>query len=522
MLKALLITILVLPQLSATCGAATESLINIRPEAPSQARSGFYPGAIFELPNGRRITIQRSQINGEYITNTDIRISREGRILNGEFAGHSLELISAGFAPGATIALPDGSETRISEILADGRIRTENNLFLSSEGKILEGKFKGESARLLASGFIPGATITLPDGSQGKIKEIQPDGSIRLADGTLLASDGKILSGKFKGESASLAKPGGGQAKSGSAGKPGESEKAGAAKKPDGESAGKGEGKKPDSGPASKGAGNKPDGGKEAPEKAGAEKAQASEARNPIQIIMEDNLPSSPNPPLVASAGEGKAAGKGEGASKGESSGKSEGAGKAKGAAQGEGNGKGEGKAAGRGKASGEGRMQASAEGASAGKGEGKQPSKSESKASKSGRVAVGQEMRIPPEAAKTGNLDFLEGCWQGTRPEYFSKRIIRECFCFGANGKNGKRKVFDPQYAGMCIGATRARLSKSGVLSVTSSGAACTNGERWGQAEMECRNSGPRTPCSWLFRDARNGRQAYEIPFVRVESCER
>ncbi|MBQ9406222.1 MAG: hypothetical protein IJU37_05710 [Desulfovibrio sp.] len=134
----------------------------------------------------------------------------------------------------------------------------------------------------------------------------------------------------------------------------------------------------------------------------------------------------------------------------------------------------------------------------------------------------IGEELHIPPDAAKSGNLDFLEGCWQGTRPEYFSKRTIRECFCFGANGKNGKRRVFDPSGGRMCIGATSARLGNNGVLSVTSSGAACTDGERWGQAEMICRGKGQRTPCSWVFKDANGGRQSYEIPFVRVESCRR
>lgn len=133
----------------------------------------------------------------------------------------------------------------------------------------------------------------------------------------------------------------------------------------------------------------------------------------------------------------------------------------------------------------------------------------------------AGQALRIPPEAAKSGNLSFLEGCWQGTRPEYYSKRTIKECFCFGANGKNGKRRIYDGP-SRMCIGGTNAKLSSNGVLSVTSSGAACNDGERWGSAEMVCHNSGPRTPCSWIFTDANNGRQAYEIPFVRVESCGR
>ncbi len=59
-------------------------------------------------------------------------------------------------------------------------------------------------------------------------------------------------------------------------------------------------------------------------------------------------------------------------------------------------------------------------------------------------------------------------------------------------------------------------------MLSVTSSGAACTDGERWGQAEMVCRGTGQRAPCTWVFKDAQGGRQSYEIPFVRVESCGR
>lgn len=140
----------------------------------------------------------------------------------------------------------------------------------------------------------------------------------------------------------------------------------------------------------------------------------------------------------------------------------------------------------------------------------------------KTAKPRPGQELRIPPEAVKTGNLDFLEGCWQGTRPEYYSKRSIRECFCFGSAGKNGKRHVVDPLGHRTCIGATSAKLSKNGILSVTSQGAACDDGERWGSAEMICQNSGPKTPCSWVFRDANNGRQSYTIPFVRVESCGR
>ncbi|MBQ7607761.1 MAG: hypothetical protein IJU76_07290 [Desulfovibrionaceae bacterium] len=134
----------------------------------------------------------------------------------------------------------------------------------------------------------------------------------------------------------------------------------------------------------------------------------------------------------------------------------------------------------------------------------------------------IGEELSIPKEALATGNLDFLEGCWQGTRPEYFSKRTIYECFCFGKSGGRGKRRVIDPQGHRRCVGASAARLSGNGVLHVSSQGAVCSDGERWGQAEMTCRGKGQHTPCSWIFRDANSGHQAYEIPFVRVQSCGR
>ncbi len=155
-------------------------------------------------------------------------------------------------------------------------------------------------------------------------------------------------------------------------------------------------------------------------------------------------------------------------------------------------------------------------------KAEKKEAQKPKPEAKRSTKPKVGEELSIPPDAAKTGNLDFLEGCWQGTRPEYYSKRTIRECFCFGAHGGSGKRRVIDPSGGRTCIGASSAKLGSNGVLTVKSEGAACTDGERWGQAEMVCRGKGQKTPCSWIFKDANGGRQAYEIPFIRVESCGR
>lgn len=132
-----------------------------------------------------------------------------------------------------------------------------------------------------------------------------------------------------------------------------------------------------------------------------------------------------------------------------------------------------------------------------------------------------GDPLKIPPEAVKTGSLDFLEGCWQGTRPEYYSQRTIKECFCFGKGGGGGKRYINDFTQGRNCVGSAHARL-KGEVLNVTSQGGYCTDGEKWGAAEMVCRGSGQNTPCSWIFTDAEGGRQSKEIPFIRVDSCGR
>jgi hypothetical protein len=126
-----------------------------------------------------------------------------------------------------------------------------------------------------------------------------------------------------------------------------------------------------------------------------------------------------------------------------------------------------------------------------------------------------GEPLKIPEEAAKNGKLDFLEGCWVGTRPEYGTKRIVRERFCFDKNGI-GKRYIYDPGYAGECVGATRALINSGGVLRMNSDKMFCASGDIWGASEMTCRGEGEQTPCSWVFRDINNARQSYKIQFVR------
>lgn len=129
---------------------------------------------------------------------------------------------------------------------------------------------------------------------------------------------------------------------------------------------------------------------------------------------------------------------------------------------------------------------------------------------------AKGQPLRIPEGAREKGDVSFLNGCWVGVRPEYHTKRMVREKFCFDENG-TGKRFLSDPTYAGECVGATRALLNRNGVLHMRSDRMRCTNiRDLWGAAEMTCQGEGDQTPCTWIFRDAGGGRQSYKIRFVR------
>ncbi|MEG2139162.1 MAG: hypothetical protein RRY20_00040 [Bilophila sp.] len=130
-------------------------------------------------------------------------------------------------------------------------------------------------------------------------------------------------------------------------------------------------------------------------------------------------------------------------------------------------------------------------------------------------KAAKNAPLMIPEDAKKTGKLDFLEGCWRGTRPEYNTKRIISERFCFDEKGV-GKRTIKDPEGGRVCVGATAADMRKDGSLHITSDQAPCLTGEEWGSAEMVCIGEGNSTPCAWEFPDINGARQSYKIRFVR------
>lgn len=126
---------------------------------------------------------------------------------------------------------------------------------------------------------------------------------------------------------------------------------------------------------------------------------------------------------------------------------------------------------------------------------------------------AKGQPLKVPDDAKTTRDVSFLEGCWKGTRPEYSTKRIITERFCFDDKGV-GKRTILDPNHAGTCTSSTRALINENGVLKMRSGDGYCTSGSRWSKSEMTCQGEGNSTPCTWVFGPSDS--QSYSIRFVR------
>ena len=123
----------------------------------------------------------------------------------------------------------------------------------------------------------------------------------------------------------------------------------------------------------------------------------------------------------------------------------------------------------------------------------------------------AGDPLRIPPDAAKTGDLSFLEGCWRGNPPEYHSKRIIAVRLCFDKNG-SGRMTIEDPR-DGQCTGAAKGTLGEEGLLSFTTEKAPCTKGSAYEPTSIRCEGVGNATVCSV---GVKGSRQLQRIPFVR------
>lgn len=390
----------------------------------------------------------------------------------------------ARLSPGTLVILPDGGKTIVESVTPEGNFRTENGLVILPDGSLEDN---GGNVEILLPGgsaqdFAPGVEVIFPDGSITRIEEKLPDGDWKTALGAVLAPDGAIRGAGGKARALARTTP---QAPDGKIEK-----NAGKKAQIQEEKSGPQENLKVATPPMKTPEKEKqPENARQNPPASRPEAKGDEETRLTLAELL---------PMTEVRESEKAGAKRGEAAKKPQTPARpTEPEKKTK-------------------------LPKSKSKEAPEKKQTAKMPEKQAAPEKKAAKTPVGKQLRIPPEAVKSGNLSFLEGCWQGTRPEYYSKRTIKECFCFGANGAKGKRRVFDPIGSRMCIGSTRAHLAANGVLSVTSSGAACDDGERWGQAEMECKNSGPQTPCSWIFKDANNGRQSYQIPFVRVETCGR
>ena len=103
-----------------------------------------------------------------------------------------------------------------------------------------------------------------------------------------------------------------------------------------------------------------------------------------------------------------------------------------------------------------------------------------------------GAPLHIPPDAAKTGDLSFLEGCWHGGCPydATFTQR-----FCFDKNG-SGKRTIDDQSRYGKCAGAAKGSFDAQGRLIITNERAPCTKRGFYCSDVTTCEKKDNATSC--------------------------
>lgn len=117
-----------------------------------------------------------------------------------------------------------------------------------------------------------------------------------------------------------------------------------------------------------------------------------------------------------------------------------------------------------------------------------------------------GEALRIPPEAAQSGNMDFLEGCWKGRLSGRAGSDVIDNMgsrFCFDDKGK-GKHFLYDPKRNETCVGSANGGIKADGTLRVDFDSLYCPSGETWypqGDKYMTCRDGGNGAECKWYYK---------------------
>ena len=124
-----------------------------------------------------------------------------------------------------------------------------------------------------------------------------------------------------------------------------------------------------------------------------------------------------------------------------------------------------------------------------------------------------GSRMRMPPDAAKTGDLSFLEGCWYGTSDDSakslddIMKSQHRERLCFDKDG-NGKISSEWRNRAVKCAGPSQAGFDAQGRLIIDNSAkqGVCNKGSLK-PSYFVCEGTGNATSCT--VYSGRYGKQA-------------
>jgi len=131
-------------------------------------------------------------------------------------------------------------------------------------------------------------------------------------------------------------------------------------------------------------------------------------------------------------------------------------------------------------------------------------------------KIKLGAPLRIPPGAAKTGDLLFLDGShWRVTRPDYTGKYAITERFSLDKRGEGIRKTIEDPRHTGKCAGSVKAGFDAQGRLIAAGEQGYCTKGAHWEPASMICEGEGDATSCFWRFPEDGETARRHKISVV-------
>ncbi|MBC7953173.1 MAG: hypothetical protein H7Z12_15305 [Rhodospirillaceae bacterium] len=109
-----------------------------------------------------------------------------------------------------------------------------------------------------------------------------------------------------------------------------------------------------------------------------------------------------------------------------------------------------------------------------------------------------GSALVIPPSARQTGDLSFLDGCWNndtGLQNAKTGERVT-VLYCFD---RVGGGNVNYRERAKACTGSVLARIDGAGTLSISVGSASCNDGQSYATEFVRCQSKDDgRADCHW------------------------